>query len=53
MSNEVDGRKVIFTMPDGTVRDSLEGYILPYNKKTAPAFDIAERIARETREKGA
>ena len=56
MANKVDGRKVTFTMPDGTVRDSLEDYVLPYNEKTAPAFDIADRIARQTmeaREKGA
>lgn len=56
MADILEGRKVIFTMADGTVKENLDDLVIKYNSRTAPAFDIAERLAREAakaQEKGA
>lgn len=42
---------IIHAMQDGTIREDLSGFVVPYHAQTAPAFhvlyEIAERIARE------
>ena len=38
---------VTHVMADGSVRDSVEGYVVPYNEITAPAYDLAVTIAYE------
>lgn len=35
------------TMADGTVRDSMEGYVLEYNENTKHIFETAEAICRQ------
>jgi len=32
--------KIVHTMADGTVRESVEGYKMPYDKKTKVAYDL-------------
>lgn len=39
--------KITHTMADGSVRDSIEGYPMPYNKTTSPLYHIlAKAIMR-------
>ena len=45
---DYDNIKIIHTMADGTVRDSIEGYEIPYNDTTAVAYDL---LAKWTIEK--
>jgi len=49
-SQEIDHSKIkiIHTMADGTVRDSVEGYEIPYNETTAVVYDL---LAKWTMEK--
>lgn len=60
MAREVilpSGRKVYVThtMADGSVRDSVAGYDVPYNETTAIAYNIlaniAMRVMKEQKEK--
>lgn len=32
--------KIIHTMADGTVRESIEGYVIPYNDTTAITYEL-------------
>lgn len=41
------GTKIIHTMADGSVRDSIEGYEIPYNETTAIAYDLIVKWAVE------
>lgn len=40
--SEVDESKIriIHTMADGSVRDSVDGYIIPYNEKTSIVYEL-------------
>lgn len=47
------GKKAYVThiMADGTERDSMEGYPIPYNEKTAVAYHILANIMRREADK--
>ena len=45
---EKSGIKIIHKMADGTIRDSVNGYIVPYNEKTSVAYELlAKSIKRK------
>ena len=43
--------RVIHTMADGTVRDSIEGYVVPYNEKTAVCYKMLAKWVFEAMER--
>jgi len=47
--SEIDDSKVkiIHTLADGTVVDSIEGYIMPYNDNTKIAYQLLSKWASE------
>ena len=54
MKDEIDydNIKIIHTMADGTVRDSIEGYEIPYNEVTAVVYDLLIKWAIEKNKDG-
>lgn len=42
--------KIAHIMADGTNRDSIKGYKVPYNDKTAIAYRLLAKWAYETQE---
>ena len=50
---EIDDSKIKIThiMADGTIRDSIDGYEIPYNEKTAIAYQLLLKWADEKQEK--
>jgi len=51
--SEIDGSKIkiVHTMADGTVRDSVEGYVIPYNETTAITYELLAKWAIEKQKK--
>lgn len=45
--------RVVHIMADGSVRDSVEGYPVPVNDITRPAYTILATMALQAREKEA
>ena len=47
--SEIDDSKikVVHTMADGTVRNSVEGYEIPFNDTTATAYHLLAKWAAE------
>jgi hypothetical protein len=45
--------RVVHIMADGSVRDSVEGYPVPVNDITRPAYNILATMALQAREKEA
>jgi ferredoxin-fold anticodon binding domain-containing protein len=43
--------KIVHKMADGTIRDSIDGYEIPYNEKTAITYRLLEKWADERQEK--
>ncbi|MCL2030350.1 MAG: hypothetical protein FWG93_02270 [Oscillospiraceae bacterium] len=50
--SEIDEGKIklLHTMADGTARDSVEGYEIPYNDTTAAVCHLLARRAAERQE---
>jgi hypothetical protein len=38
--------KITHIMADGTVRDSVKGYVIPYNEHTAICYELLAKYAR-------
>ena len=51
MKDEIayDNIGIIHTMADGTVRDSVEGYEIPYNEKTAVVYNLIAKWISDKR----
>ena len=51
--DEIDERKIKIThiMADGTIRDSIDGYEIPYNEKTAINYQLWAKWIDEMQEK--
>ena len=47
--SEIDDSKIkiIHKMADGTIRDSVDGYVIPYNKETAIVYHLLVKWAYE------
>jgi len=43
--------KITHTMADGTIRDSVDGYEIPYNDETAKIYKLLAKWAIEEQEK--
>lgn len=52
-TSEIDDSKItiVHTMADGTVRDSIEGYVIPYNDKTAIIYELLVKSTIEKQSK--
>ena len=48
---DYDNIKIIHTMADGTVRDSIKGYEMPYNDTTAIAYELLTKWTIEKQRK--
>ncbi|NLJ31122.1 MAG: hypothetical protein GX424_05935 [Clostridiales bacterium] len=44
--------KITHVMADGTVRDSIEGYVVPYNQQTAICYELIAKYAKRREESG-
>ena len=52
IKNGIDDNKIkiIHKMADGTIRDSVEGYEIPYNEETAITYQLLAKWANEKQE---
>lgn len=40
--------KITHIMADGSVRDSIEGYVIPYNQQTAIVYELLAKYSKPT-----
>ena len=51
--SQIDDKKIkiVHRMADGTIRDSINGYEIPYNNTTAITYRLIEKWAAEKHKK--
>lgn len=42
--------KITHIMADGSVRDSIEGYVIPYNQQTAVVYELLAKYSNPRKE---
>lgn len=42
--------KITHIMADGSVRDSIEGYVIPYNQQTAIVYELLAKYSNPHKE---
>lgn len=42
--------KITHIMADGSVRDSIEGYVVPYNEHTAICYELLAKYSKPRKE---
>ena len=42
--------KITHIMADGSVRDSIEGYVIPYNQQTAIVYELLAKYSKPQKE---